>query len=49
MLLEPRSPACVFLDGQDWVSLEFGRFDILNQQALEELANPDRNKATAEA
>ncbi len=36
-------------EAQGWVSLEFGRVDILNQQALEELANPDRNKATAEA
>lgn len=35
-------------ESQGWVSLEFGRVDILNDEALEQLANPTRTKATPE-
>ncbi|WP_180683251.1 Crp/Fnr family transcriptional regulator [Tepidicella baoligensis] len=34
-------------EAQGWVSLEFGRVDILNQAALEQLANPARIKASS--
>ncbi len=34
-------------EAQGWVSLEFGRVDILNEEALEQLANPVRIKASA--
>lgn len=34
-------------EAQGWVSLEFGRVDILDQAALEQLANPARIKASS--